>query len=415
MDYEFLLEGINKIEKIQEEQTIAITMLQGYIFASKTMNEDKKSSSSTQTNINNKYQKSKQVPAVLTQGEEMRQYKGKTIKKRADGRWWTRYYKNGKQYSVYGKTAEECLQNFKKALSGKTKQQKEMPKSITLDEWLNKWLQLYKTGQVRETTMQKIQGLLKAVDIDLKNKPICAITSLELQEFLNSIEHERKREQVYVSLKDAFTKAYKNKVIKDNPFDVVTVPKAKRQRKIRALTLDEERKFVEACKNNKFGSMFLLCLYQGLRLGEALALTGEDVDIEKMTLTVNKSLNGDCQISAPKTETSNRTMPLFKRSLDVIPKVECDQLLFNITTRKYYQKQMHMICEKLGLENVSVHTLRHTFATRCSEAGVPPKVVQQWLGHTTLEMTMNVYTHVNAEEEKKQARKFDTYFDTQNC
>lgn len=354
---------------------------------------------------------SKQVSAVLMEGEEMRKYKGKTIKRRADGRYWTRYYRDGKQYSIYGQTINECLQNLKQALSGK-KQLKAPSKQTTLGEWLQKWLELYKIGQVRDTTVQKIKELLRAVNNDLRNKPIGTITSLDLQAFLNGIEYQRKREQVYVSLKDAFTKAYKNKIIKDNPFDVVTVPKAKRKRKIRALTLDEERRFVTACKSNKFGSMFLLCLYQGLRLGEALALTGKDVDVQNMTLTVNKSLNGDYKISAPKTETSNRTMPLFKRSVEILPKVKSDQLLFDITTRKYYQKQMHVICEELGLENVSVHTLRHTFATRCSEAGVPPKVVQHWLGHSTLEMTMNIYTHVNAEEEQKQAHKFDTYFDT---
>lgn len=55
---------------------------------------------------------------------------------------------------------------------------------------------------------------------------------------------------------------------------------------------------------------------------------------------------------------------------------------------------------------------KHNYLQRCGEAGVPPKVVQHWLGHSTLEMTMNVYTHVNAEEEQKQAHKFDTYFDT---
>ena len=179
--------------------------------------------------------------------------------------------------------------------------------------------------------------------------------------------------------------------------------------------MSEEKRFIEACSRNKYGNLFLLCLYQGLRLGEALALTEADVDTEKMTLTVNKSLNGDGVISPPKTETSNRTMPLFRRSLDVLPHVGKGERLFAATTRKYYQKQIHQICRELELENVSAHTLRHTFATRCSEAGVPPKVVQKWLGHATLEMTLNVYTHVNAEEEQKETLKFDTYFDTCFC
>ena len=73
---------------------------------------------------------------------------------------------------------------------------------------------------------------------------------------------------------------------------------------------------------------------------------------------------------------------------------------------------MSTICADLGIEGISIHSLRHTFATRCAEAGVPPKVVQQWLGHSTLEMTMNVYTHVNRDFEREMTNKVDLYFDT---
>ena len=352
----------------------------------------------------------KQMSAALPVEETVRKYKGKTIKKRPDGRYWTRYYKDGVQHSVYGKTASECVANLKQAMSGNAP-----AAAITLDEWLEQWIKLYKINKVRQTTVNKITGLLKCVDDKLRSCAINKITSIDVQRFLNGIEFERKREQVYVCLKDAFTRAHKNKLIKENPFDVVEIAKAKRQRRSKALTVSEEKRFIEACSRNKYGNLFLLCLYQGLRLGEALALTEADVDTEKMTLTVNKSLNGDGVISPPKTETSNRTMPLFRRSLDVLPHVGKGERLFAATTRKYYQKQIHQICRELELENVSAHTLRHTFATRCSEAGVPPKVVQKWLGHATLEMTLNVYTHVNAEEEQKETLKFDTYFDTCFC
>ena len=81
-------------------------------------------------------------------------------------------------------------------------------------------------------------------------------------------------------------------------------------------------------------------------------------------------------------------------------------------SRKGYQNTIIKIRHRLGLDNVNVHTMRHTFATRCSEAGIPAKVVQKWLGHSTLEMTLNVYTHVNADFEAEMTDKIDTYFDT---
>ena len=134
--------------------------------------------------------------------------------------------------TVYGKTASECVANLKQAMSGSAP-----AAAITLDEWLEQWIKLYKINKVRQTTVNKITGLLKCVDDKLRSCAINKITSIDVQRFLNGIEFERKREQVYVCLKDAFTRAYKNKLIKENPFDVVEIAKAKRQRRSKALTV----------------------------------------------------------------------------------------------------------------------------------------------------------------------------------
>lgn len=85
-----------------------------------------------------------------------------------------------------------------------------------------------------------------------------------------------------------------------------------------------------------------------------------------------------------------------------------------VYSRAVYQRKICELCKKLNITGISTHSLRHTFATRCAESGVTAKTVQQWLGHKTLEMTLNVYTHVNSDFEKKETIKFDTYFDTQN-
>lgn len=406
MDYDFLLEGINKIEKIQEEQTIAITMLQGYILASKAKNDD------TETSSKKKSQKpspSKQVSAVLLQGEEVRQYKGKTIKKRADGRYWTRYYKDGKQHSIYGQTIEDCLQNLKKALSGKTKQPKDTTKHITLGEWLAKWLELYKKPKVQETTIAKIQYTIKNMQ-SLSNVMLKNLTSIDIQNFLNSVEGNRKRELIYINLKDALTKAVKNKIIIDNPIDAVEIKREKRTEK-HALTIDEERKLIAECNNCKEGLLFLLCLYQGLRLGEALALTYDDIDFTNKTITINKSLTERNQLKCTKNG-EQRVIPLFSRTAELLDKNGKGKIC--IYSRPVYQRKICEICKELNIKGISTHSLRHTFATRCAERGVTAKTVQQWLGHKTLEMTLNVYTHVNSEFEKKEVAKFDTYFDTQN-
>ena len=79
---------------------------------------------------------------------------------------------------------------------------------------------------------------------------------------------------------------------------------------------------------------------------------------------------------------------------------------------KTYQNHIARLSKQLGLNGVHAHTLRHTFATRCAEAGIAVKVVQKWLGHSTVQMTLNVYTHVNPDFEAEMVEKFDTHFDT---
>lgn len=349
---------------------------------------------------------SKWTSAVLPEEEEIKTYKGKKIAKRADGRWYARFYDHGKRRTVYGKTQNECLEKLKLALKEANKGAKPL-QQYTLGEWLNKWLELYKIGKVKDTSLKKIRYTIDNMQPLLKTS-LRKLTAIQVQEFLNGIDGHRKKELIYITLKDAMTKAEKNKLIADNPFDVVEITRAKKKPS-NALTAEEERQFVEVCHNCKEGILYLLCLYQGLRLGEALALTYEDVDFDKKQLRVTKSLNNFNELTTPKTETSIRTLPLFRRTAEVLD--PSGQGVICTYSRPVYQRTMVNICRQLNLKNISIHSLRHTFATRCAEAGVSAKVVQKWLGHSTLDMTLNVYTHVNAEFEQKEADVFDAHFD----
>ena len=338
----------------------------------------------------------------------MKKYKGKTIKKRPDGRYWARYYdKEGKQRSVYGRTQNECLQKLKEALSIQADDTK-VSSNLTLGEWMTKWLDLYKIGKLKQSTLEQMQRYMQDIQ-PIASKKLNSLTSIELQRFLNGIEAPRKREKIYEYLKDALTKATKNKIIKDNPIEAVERPKVKKK-KSRALTREEERLFIEACKQSNQGDLLLLCLYQGLRLGEAVALTYDDVDFANNTISISKSVDSCGELTTPKTETSIRVMPLFKRTQTLLNQDGRGNVFkYN---RKVYQNAMLKICKSIGLKNISIHSLRHTFATRCAEAGIAAKVVQKWLGHSTIDMTMNVYTHVNNDFERQSATAFDTYFDT---
>lgn len=351
---------------------------------------------------------SMQMSAALGEGEQMRKYKGKTIKRRSDGRYWTRYYdKAGKQHSVYGKTINECLENLKHSLQD-VQTTTINYKRITLGDWIERWMQLYKEPKLRASTLRQMRSYLADAQ-ELFPLELKKITAIKLQEYLNGIDKERKREKLHTFLKDAFTKAYRNRLIDVNPFDAIEAPKHVKKQS-RSLTHEEEARFVEACRQHNQGRLYLFCLYEGLRIGEAVALTYDDVDFEKRRISVTKSMNEAGEVTPPKTATSNRTVPLFEQSMHLLdPNGHGTVFEF---TRKTYQNKLAILCRKLQLDGISVHSMRHTFATRCSEAGIPPKVVQKWLGHSTIDMTLNVYTHVNEDFEMEMTKQFDTYFDT---
>lgn len=396
MDLQQFINATERIKKMHEEIGFAIALLLGALKGTQV----KQQSSTTQQPY------SKQMPAVLPEGATVRRYKNKTIKKRPDGRWWTRYYdKNGKQHSVYGHTPDEVVAKLKIALQ----QDKQPTKTCyTLGQWLDKWFDLYKVGKLKPTTTHLIQRNIKDV-APIANLRLDKITSIQLQEFFNSIKQQPKQEKLHIMLKDAFTKAVKNKLIADNPMADVEITRHK-SKTTNALTQEQEKAFVDACRTCKHGDLLLICLYQGLRLGEAAALTYEDVDFEKGTISINKAVDHLGNLTTPKTETSNRVIPLFKRTRNVMQTCGTGKIV--AFERKAYQHAISKIAKQLAIPGLTIHTLRHTFATRCAEANVPAKVVQKWLGHSTLEMTLNVYTHVNRDFEREMSQKIDTYFDT---
>ena len=222
------------------------------------------------------------------------------------------------------------------------------------------------------------------------------------------IDKPRKREILYVVLNDALQKATDNGLMSNNPCKLVKIPKNKRTPK-KALTQAEENRIIDACMQDKFGTMFLFCLLEGMRIGEVKALTESDIDFVKSTISITKAINDFNKIDTPKSETSKRIIPLFDRMKRILNEKPFEK----ITGDNHIYEHWNSICEQANVQ-CNVHSLRHTFATRCAEIGIAPKLTQQWLGHSTIQVTMDVYTHINAEFELKEKAKFDTYFDTHN-
>jgi integrase len=172
----------------------------------------------------------------------------------------------------------------------------------------------------------------------------------------------------------------------------------------------DETILFDRLKKTKFYNICKFILYTGLRKGEAVALTWEDIDFSKETIKVNKSLDYDNDVTkTTKTQSGIRTIPLFPKALETLQNIGIKQsgLVFEGIDAASLTNSLKYHSEKIGLD-LAPHNLRHTFATRCLEAGIEPKVVQEWLGHKSYATTINTYSHTTGIIEKE-TEKMKTY------
>ena len=351
-------------------------------------------------------------------GEDTLKYKNIKITKRNDNRWQARFLENGNYKYVYDKTQQGCYNKLKEILKDK----KVIVKSNTLNSWITKWIQIYKVNKVKESTLYQINAIVKryVTNSKLGNKDITKIQLIDIECFLNDIDKTRQRQKVYIYLSDIFNKAYKNKIVKENIMINVQKPNhIKKQSK--AFTREEQKLFVKECNQSKYGNCFLILLYQGFRIGELLALNFTDINLKKNVISISKTINDLGNTSTPKTQSSIREVPIFNETRKILNKL-------NNSTNKIFdyklnacEKEFKRIVKRLNLEDFTIHSLRHTFVTRWIELGAPTKLVQKWVGHSTNNITEQVYTQINNDFENDFIQKkqddfnicFDTDFDTE--
>ena len=353
-------------------------------------------------NINESKKLSEQFKVLSNareQGDNMIVY-GYKATLRSDGRYMLKPTINGKQISIYGEDKDELRVKFKILML--KNERKEQKKFGSFFEWYNKWLEVYKKPRQRESTYNQTVRTCNRYISSLFKLNIEELTPVIIQNLLIKIDSSRTRERIKVYLKDCLNKAYCNNIITNNPMLAVEVPKHKKQH-YQSMDKETEDLFISEVLKDKYknATPILLCLFQGLRIGESLALTWEDFNFENKTLTINKSRRQKT-VGKTKTDTSNRVMPLFDITIEYLNTLDKTKPLYNKTYTAVFKSFHNIIDNNSKFKGLVLHSLRHTFATRCIEKGIMPKVLAKWLGHSTTVMTMEVYTHVNNDFEKQQ-------------
>lgn len=368
-----------------------------------------------------------------------------TIYLRKDGRWYgavqNGYNENGKpkMITVYGKTEAEAKRKLKEKIklinSDGLILQNNTIKNITVEEYCTNWLKNVKVNELKPSSYDR-------KELTLSNQVYPSIGMLQLsqlsiddvQEMINQL---KKKELSYSSIKKAYeaiNECCKYAIIRGdlqkNPCTGVTLPKNLKhqdgdikfytEKQIESLLKQATIKYNNGKNKYRLGYGIQLLLYTGLRIGEALALTWEDVDIQNKTIKVNKNLkqvkNRDDNQSkykiivqnSTKTNSGTRIIPLNNKSIEALKQIKKItgqyKYVFSTQTGKNMSsrtcdRMFRKIQENCGFKEIyGVHALRHTFASLLFKKGVDVKTVSEILGHKDVSVTYNTYIHLIQEQ-----------------
>ena len=274
-------------------------------------------------------------------------------------------------------------------------------KNITLGKWLSLWFDTYKKPYLKPYSLRNIEQQIRLhTPLWLKEKRLNDITLFDIDKALLPIPLGRTRKYTRQVWHSAFRKAQQLGILNSNVLTLTDDIRYKQQ-KSKALTVAEQKKFLEVLEGNRYKNVMLFYLHTGVRRAEALSLEWTDIDIERKLIL----------IKGTKTDESYRHILLTDEVQNILEEQRKQNTSEGITGNRVFPYGLAQISRqfKKFCPNHHLHDLRHTFITRCAECGVNVAVCQQLVGHSTADMTMNVYMHVMDEFKRKEALKFNIF------
>lgn len=380
---------------------------------------------------------------------------GNGIVQKKNGRYEARYVDRfGKRVSISGRDLKDVRKKFNEAIY-ENEREINIRDNIKLNEWYEKWMNVYKFDVIRENSKSYYNSVFrKHISPSLGNLYLKDITQYQIKELIKKLgeqgyQYETKN-KVRIILLDMFNKAMINDYVRKNPAKGIIV-KRNKDKNIQVLSLEDQVSFFNCCKGTFYDNFFITALATGMRVGEIAALRMSDIDFNNKLISINRTLvyqkyeTDDCKtfhFEPPKTKTSVRQIPITKQCEVALKKQylqknvisnknpkktgqQFEDLLF--TTKYNTPLNSQIVCDAIDrivseinltrdvteeMETFSCHCFRHTFATRCFEAGIQPKTVQAYLGHATLQMTMDLYTSVLSEHKISEMDKLESILET---
>ncbi|HUZ86151.1 MAG TPA: tyrosine-type recombinase/integrase [Candidatus Baltobacterales bacterium] len=347
-----------------------------------------------------------------------------SITKRADGRWMARILQlNGKRKYFYGTTRAEVQTKLGEAVRAR-QQGKALPTArLTVEEFFSDWLKAVEPQVRYRSFLYYKRNITMHANPEIGRISLQRLTPLHLQQLyakklsagLSSTSVHHLAAVIHRALADAERWGLVGR-------NVAGLAKSPRIRRTEMKTLDAQqvRQLLDTARDERNYALYVLAVTTGMRQGEILALRWKDVDLEGGSIRVTGSLQpgpDGLRIVEPKTKSSRRQITLTPMCIDALRAHRKDQITHRmklgdlwhdhdlvfctsfgnpIWANEFTNRTFRGLLEKAGLPRIRFHDLRHTAATLMLSQGVHPKIAQEMLGHTTIAITLDLYSHATA-------------------
>ena len=383
----------------------------------------------------------------MAEEKEKSKYGSGYVRQRKDGSWEGLYYAGvneetgkKKRKSVFAKTRLECEKKLNKAIREYKKQSKaepsvnDNPSEEKLGYWIDEWYKLYCKPGIRESTAATYEACIYTHIVPkIGDWKLREITTSKLNMYMvdllskGKVKKDCKGEglsnevvrKIHALIKSSLDRAVLDGVIKTNPARNCEVP-SKHNSKVDILSQEEMKRLLIQAKQDDCFELLLLDLTTGLRRGELLGLKWEDIDFRSNTLSVNREvvlINGKISVTELKSESSYRSIILPQSISNMLQnykkRVESEWLFPSPVKENMprdpsaVRKKLSNVLERSQCKHVRFHALRHTFATMALQYGLDIKTLSSTMGHSSVELTLDTYSHVTDNMRVEAAEKID--------
>jgi integrase len=349
-----------------------------------------------------------------------------SITRRKDGLYMARYTvqtaTGTKRKTLYGKTRNEVSEKLTKAMADRDDGLVFDADNLKVGEYLERWLVESVLDTVRPTTYERYEQIVRIHvrpalgSVKLKNLTPVHVRGLYRKKVEAGLS-ARTVQYIHVTLHKALKQGVQDGLIPRNATEAVKAPQVRRE-EMRPLSAEQVKVLLEVASGDRLEALYVLAIHTGLRQGELLGLKWEDVDLESGTLRVCRTLvtaKGGPVLTAPKTKGSRRSVKLTQGAVEALRShlkhqlQEIDRagslwrengLMFASESGEPLDRRYLTSCrykallKRAELPMIRFHDLRHTCATLLLTKNVNPKIVSEMLGHASIAITLDTYSHV---------------------